>query len=156
MTKTVEEITEAKVEVEETEKLEEEAKALGIKIPKTSMGGLKSKKPEDIEKEKLRLAKDKIQWLQIMIAKAKAVSKMKPIDKRRKLLEGRFKAVRSRTRAHTYTNKNVEAWLEEHALIKNNPKSWNKITANGTKPFTPGNKKKKTAKDLLDEMDLEE
>lgn len=144
---------------EETEKAEidnliEEAKQLGIKISKTSTAGFKSKKPGDLEKEKVRIAKNHITWLKIMIAKAKAEAKMKPIDKRRALLRGRFKAIRSRTRAHTYTNKNVEAWLEEFNLIKNNPRSWNRITANGTKPFTPGNRRKKTAKDMLDEMNL--
>ncbi len=132
-----------------------EAETLGIKIPRTSLAGLKSKKPEDIEKEKARIEKGLIEWLQIMIAKAKVEARMKPIDKRRKLLAGRFKAVRSRKRAHTYSDKNIEAWLEEYSLIKNNPKRWNEITENGKKPYTPGNKKKMTAKDRLDAMNLD-
>ncbi len=138
----------------EVDSLIEEAELLGIRIPRTSTAGFKSKKPEDLEKEKVRVAKNKIKWLQIMIAKAKVLAKMKPIDKRRELLKSRFKAIRSRDRAHTYSNKNVEAWIEEYNLINSNPKSWNKITTNGTKPFTPGNKKRQTAKDKLDGMDL--
>lgn len=144
------------LDADNLEGLIEEAKALGIKLPKVSLAGLKSKKPEDIEKEKTRLAKGRIEWLKTMIAKKKAEAKMKPIDKRRAVLAARFRAVKSRNRAHTYTNKNIEAWLEEYNLINSNPKSWNKITSNGTKSYTPGNKRKKSAKDILDGMDLED
>lgn len=149
----------AKAEAEAEEKLQtltEEAKSLGIKLPRISMAGFKSDKPEDIEKEKNRIAKDLILWLQNMITQAKIEARMKPIDKRREVLRSRFKAIRSHTRANTYSNKNVEAWLEEYNLINNSPGSWNRITANGTKPFTPGNRKKKSAKDILDSMDLED
>lgn len=141
--------------ISEKEKIYEEAKSLGIPIPRTSMAGFKSKKSEDVEKEKVRVEKNVIGILKIAIAKVKANAKLKPIDRRRAVLAARFKAVRSRTRAHTYSNKNIEAWLEEFNLIKKNPKAWNKATANGTKPYTPGNKKKKTAKDILDAMDLD-
>ncbi len=150
---------EAKAEAEAADalvELVEEAKSFGIKLPRVSIAGFKSIKPEDIEKENIRQAKERIVWLRTMVAKAKIEAKMKPIDKRRKMLKGRFKAIRSHTRANTYSNKNVEAWLEEYNLINHNPRSWNKITANGTKPFTPGNRKKKSAKDILDSMDLED
>lgn len=167
MAKTQKEKAEAKVKAEaeaEAKKgadspkaaLIEEAKLLGIKLPRTSIAGFKGKKPEDIEKEKARIAKGLIKWLQIMIAKKKAEAKMKPIDKRKAVLVGRFKAVRSRDRAHTYSDANIKAWTEEFNLIKNNPRAWNKITKNGTVPYVPGNKKKKTAKEILDGMNLDD
>ena len=137
------------------EKLIEEATSLGLKIPRISIAGFKGKTPEDLIKEKARVKKQLIDLLTTMIAKHKANAKLKPIEKRKAVLAARFKAVKSRTRAHTYSDKNIAAWLEEYNLIKDNPKSWNKITANGTKPYTPGNKRKMTAKDRLDAMDLE-
>jgi hypothetical protein len=133
-----------------------EAKRLGLKIPKISIAGFKSKKPGDIEKEKARVKKQLVHLLQHAIANAKANAKLKPIDKRRALLRSRFKAVKARDRAHTYSDKNIKAWLEELKMINNNPKSWNKLTKNGTVPFVPGNRKKKTARDILDGMNLEE
>lgn len=133
-----------------------EAGTLGIKLPRTSISGFKSKKPEDIEKEKVRVEKDLILWLQTVIAAAKAEAKLKPIDKRRALLISRMRAVKARARAHTYSDANIKAWLEELAMIDSNPKSWNKITKSGTVNFTPGNKRKRTARDILDEMDLED
>ena len=132
-----------------------EAEALGIKIPRTSMASFKGTKPEDIEKERLRIEKDLIKWLETVIRATKANAKLKPIDRRRALLIGRFKAVKSQNRANTYTGQILEAWIEELNLINNNPKSWNKITVNGTKPYTPGNKRKMTAKDRLAAMDLD-
>lgn len=149
-----------KAEVEAEAKAEadvfEEAERLGIQIPKTSMTGFKGKKPSEIEKEEARLKKHVIGILKIAIAKNKADAKLKPIDRRRVYLASRFKAVRSRTRAHTYSEANIEAWLEEYNLIKNNPRRWNKITQNGKKNYTPGNKKKKTSKDILDGMSLDD
>jgi hypothetical protein len=147
-------MAETKIE-DEKAAVYEEAKLLGITIPKTSMAGFKAKKPEDIAKETARVEKEVIGILKIAIAKKKADAKLKPIDRRRALLTARFRAVRSRTRAHTYSNKNVEAWLEEYKLIESNPRAWNKATENGKKPYVPGNKKKKTAKDILDGMNLD-
>ena len=133
-----------------------EATSFGLEIPRISIAGFNAKKPEDLIREKARVKKQLIELLTFMIAKAKALAKLKPIEKRMVLLAARFKAVKSRTRAHTYSDKNIAAWLEEYNLIKDNPKSWNKITANGTKPYTPGNKRKMTAKDRLDAMDLDD
>lgn len=134
----------------------EEAERLDIPIPKTSMTGFKGKKPSEIEKEEARLKKHVAGILKIAIAKKKADAKLKPIDRRKAYLTSRFKAVRSRTRAHTYSDANIKAWLEEYKLIENNPKAWNKITKKGTVNYTPGSKKKKTAKDILDGMNLGE
>ena len=138
------------------EELFEEAKTLGVSIPRVQMSGFKSTKPVEVEKEKARVEKEILSQTEAAIAKKKANAKKKPIDKRRELLEGRFKAVKTRQRAHTYSNKNIEAWLEEYNMIKRNPKGWNKITQNGKLSFTPGNKKKQTAKDILDGMDFDD
>lgn len=130
-----------------------EATTLGIPLPKLSVAGIKDKK--NIDKE---TARQKVQFnhiLQDAIDKHKANAKMKPIDKRRELLKSRFKAVKSQTRAVTYSDANIKAWLEEDKMIRDNPKSWVKVTKNGTIPFTPANKRKKTAKEILDTMDLE-
>ena len=147
-------------EIKETKSTEEEAifaeaKSLGIKIPRTLMAGFKDKKPEKIAAEELRQKKNVLGIVKRAIAKTKEDAKKKPIDRRRELLVARFKAGKSRTRAQTYSDKNIEAWLEEYNLIQANPKSWNKITSNGKKPFAPGNKKKRTAKAILDSMDLD-
>ena len=119
------------------------------------MAGFKDQKPEKIAEETERHNKLADKRLSNRIAKAKADAKKKPIDKRRDLLVARMRAVKSRVRTVTYSNKNLEAWIEELEMINHNPKSWNKITKNGTLPYTPGNKKKKTARDKLDEMDLD-
>lgn len=132
-----------------------EAEALGIKLPRLSYAGVKDKKPENLAKEKVRQDKQFIHLLQDAIAKHKANAKLKPIEKKRALLIARMKAVKSQTRAHTYSDAIINAWIEELKLIDSNPKSWNKITVNGTKPYTPSNKRKKTARDILDGMDLE-
>ena len=142
-------------EAEEEAKLIEEATSLGLKIPRLSIGGLKDKKPENITKEEARQKKQFIDLLKTMIAKHKANAKMKPIEKRKALLVSRLKAVKARDRAYTYTDAIIKAWLEELEMINNNPKAWNKTTVNGTKPYTPSNKKKKTALDILDSMDLD-
>ncbi len=133
----------------------EEARKLGIKLPIVNIKGFKSIKPEDIIKEKARLDKDFITWLKIMIAKKKVEAKMSPIDKRRALLNGRLRAVKARVRAHTYSDATIKAWLEELDMINRNPKSWNKITGKGARNYVPGNKREKTARDILDGMDLE-
>jgi len=132
-----------------------EAKMLGVKKSRISMSGFKDKKPEKIAKEEARTAKKASSRLAKNIAKAKATSKMKPIGKRRGVLVARLRAVKARRRAHTYTNAIITAWLEELKMIDNNPKSWNKITGNGTRGYVPGNKRKRTARDILDGMDLE-
>ena len=137
------------------DEIETDVRTLSIKKSKISMTGFKSKKPAEFAKEEKRQKEFAEKRIVNRIAKAKADAKMKPIDKRRAVLAARFKAVKARKRTSTYSNKNIEAWLEEYNLIQNNPKSWNRITAKGTRPFQPGNKKKKTAKDILDEMDLE-
>lgn len=152
----------AETEIKEAKKVDDlrvtlikEAAALGLKLPRLSFAGVKDKKPENLAKEKARQDKQFIHLLQTAIAKHKEVAKMKPIEKKRALLIARFKAVKSQTRANTYSDANIKAWLEELDLIDRNPKSWNKITVNGTKPYIPSNKRKKTSKEILDGMDLE-
>jgi len=147
---------EEKVETE-IEALEKEAKALGIKKSRIAMAGFsnkKGRKPVEIVKESARAQKKANGRLARRVETAKAKAKMKPIDKRKALLVSRFKAVKSRTRPRTYTDKNIKAWLEELDMIERNPKSWNSQTKKGTIPFVPSNKKKKTAQEILDGMDL--
>jgi hypothetical protein len=139
----------------ETDAIENEAATLGIKESKVKMATYKEKDPVKIEKEETRHRKLIKKRTANRIDKAKVAAKMKPIDKRKALLIGRFKAIRAKTRTYTYSNKNVEAWTEELNMIKNNPKGWKQVTENGTIPFAPGNKTKKTAKQLLDNMDLD-
>lgn len=138
--------------------IEAEAERLGVKKSVVHMSSfdVKNKTPEKINKEEARHKKLVAARLKNRVAKAKALAKMKPIDKRKALLKGRFRAVRNRTRAHTYTNKMIAAWTEEYELIIHNPKQWNSLTHNGTKPYTPGNKKKMTAKERLDGMNLDD
>lgn len=139
----------------ESTKVEDEAKALGVKGSKIKMGTFKDKDPAKIEKEKAKHEKLAAKRQANRVEKAKEKAKMKPIDKRRALLVGRFKAIRAKARTYTYSNKNVEAWTEEFNMIKDSPKEWIRVTKNGTEPYNPGNKRKKTAKELLDSMDLE-
>lgn len=135
--------------------LEEEAEALGITKSRVSTVSFRHKKPEELVKETKRQEKRANDRLRLRIEAKKIRDKMKPIDVRKALLVGRFKAIRSRTRAHTYSEKNIIAWTEEYNLIINNPKAWNKLTNKGKKPFIPGNRKKMTARETLDAMDLE-
>lgn len=143
-------------EVKESEKIAAEAKALGIKPSRVSLSGFKDKSPDKLAKEEARNKKLIEKRLKGRVAQAKENAKKKPIEKRRGLLVARLKAVKSRRRPNTYSDANIKAWIEELDLIDNNPKSWNKATANGTKPYTPGNKKKRTARDILDGMDLDD
>ena len=138
--------------------LEEEAAMLGVKKSRIKMSSfdVKNKNPEKIAKESARHEKLAAARLKNRVAKAKAKAKAKPIEKRKAMLVGRFRAVRSKVRPNTYTNKMIEAWTEEYNLIINSPRQWNKITKNGTVPYTPGNKKKMTAKERLDGMNLED
>ena len=146
-------------ELNENEKLLAEAKALGVTQPKVRMAGFtirgKTPEPTIIEAEEKKHKKLADEKLKIRVHEAKQRAKQKPIDKRRDLIKSRFKAVKNRTRANTYSDKNIQAWLEELNLIENNPKSWIRLTKNGTIPFVPGNRKKKTAREILDSMDLE-
>ena len=152
-----EEKTKAKAE-SEVEKIAAEAKLLGIKSSKVSISGFNVRNitPEKRDKEEAKHRKLAEKRLKGRVAKVKADAKKKPIDKRRELLVGRFKAIRSRVRASTYSDKNIEAWTEEYNLITNNPKQWNRVTKNGKAPYAPGNKRKKTAKELLDTMNLDD
>ena len=138
--------------------LEAEAKKLGIKRSRVAMSGfnIKDKTTEKTAKEENRHNKLADDRLKARVAKKKALAKMQPIDHRKALLAGRFRAVRARVRANTYTNANIAAWTEEYNLICNNPKQWKNITKNGTVPYSPGNKRKKTAKELLDSMNLDD
>ena len=145
---------ESSIDVEIAE-LTKEAEQLDIQILKQDTSSLKDKSSKNLEKEEARLKVELTKWLKSMIAKKKAESQLKPIDKRKALIIARFKAIRSKKRAYTYSNKNVEAWTEELNMIKNNPKGWIEATKNGTVSFTPGNKRKKTAKELLDNMNLD-
>lgn len=143
--------------VAEDEKLLTEAKSLGITRSKVSMAGfnVKDLSPEKIEKEEGKQNKLADKRLKGRVEQAKLDAKKKPIDKRKALLVGRFKAIKSRTRPNSYSDANIKAWIEELNMIDNNPKSWNKITKSGTISFIPGNRKKKTAHEILDGMDLE-
>lgn len=145
-------------ETKEAAAVEEEAEKLGVKKSKVGMAGynIKDKTPEKTAREKARHDKLAAERLKNRVAKAKLKAKMKPIEKRKALFVGRFKAIRSRVRASTYTNATVEAWTEEFNLIINNPRQWIKVTKNGTVPYSPGNKRKKTAKELLDGMNLDD
>ena len=143
--------------VAEDEKLLTEAKTLGITRSKVSMSGfnVKDLSPEKIAKEEDKQNKLADKRLKTRVEQAKLDAKKKPIEKRKALLVSRFKAVKSRTRPNSYSDANIKAWIEELNMINNNPKSWNKLTKNGTIPFIPGNRKKKTAHEILDGMDLE-
>ena len=147
-----------KEEKTETENIEEEAKRLGVTKSKVKMSGynIKDKTPEKLAKEEKRQQKLADERLKNRVVQAKLDAKKKPIEKRKALLVGRFKAIRSRVRPHTYSDKNVEAWTEEYNLICNNPKRWNTITKNGKIPYVPGNKRKKSAKEILDSMNLDD
>ena len=143
----------------ERDNLLAEAKTLGVtrsKVKTTSFTVRgKTPGPEVLAKETEKHEKLADKRLKIRVKEAKQRAKQKPIDKRKDLLKSRFRAVRNRTRANTYSDKNIKAWLEELNLIQNNPKSWVKQTNNGKNPFIPSNRKKKTAKEILDGMDLD-
>lgn len=148
----------AKVKAEEKAKakVEEEVKTLGIKKTKVSMGAFKDKKAGAFEKEKKKQEINIAKRMVSRIARVKAEAKLKPIDKRRNLLKARGRSVKDQIRPNTYPEKELKAWIEELNMIENNPKTWNNLTQNGKIPFVPGSKKKKTAKDILDGMDLDE
>ena len=143
----------------EDEKLLAEAKALGVTRSKISISGFNIKgkpgEPDNIDKEERKHNKLADERLKNRVKQAKLDAKRKPIEKRKALLVSRFKAVKSRLRPHTYSDANIKAWLEELEKINSNPKSWNKVTRNGTIPFIPGNKRKKTARDRIDGMDFD-
>ena len=143
--------------VAEDEKLLTEAKTLGVTRSKVSMSGfnVKDLSPEKIAKEEDKQNKLADKRLKTRIEQARLDAKKKPIEKRKALLVSRFKAVKSRTRPNSYSDANIKAWIEELNMINNNPKSWNKLTKNGTIPFIPGNRKKKTAHEILEGMDLD-
>lgn len=141
------------------EKLLAEAKALGVTRSKIDMTSftVRGKTPAPAvlaaETEKQEKLADK--KLKARVEQAKVDAKKKPIEKRMELLKGRFRAVTSESRAHTYSDKNLKAWLEEYNLIKDNPKMWIKLTNNGKIPFVPDNRKKKTTKQILEAMNLD-
>jgi len=142
----------------EDEKLLAEAKELGVTRSKISVSpGFRTKDstPEKLAKEENKQNKLADERLKDRVEQAKVNAKIKPIDKRKNLLVSRFKAVKSRARPNNYSDANIKAWLEELKMIDNNPKSWNKVTKNGTIPFIPDNRRKKTAKEMLDSMDLD-
>lgn len=137
-------------------KIAEEARSLGVKRSRVRLTGFKGKEdPVKLAKEQARQEKLADDRVEKRIARAKATANMKPIDKRRALLEARFKNVKSRTRESAYSDDNIKAWIEEWNLIKTNPKAWNIATKNGTVPYSPGSKRKKSAQDILSGMDLE-
>lgn len=141
---------------EASETLAEKAAALGITPSKVSLTGFKGKdSPEKTLKEQKRHDKISESRLENRIAKAAAADKMKPIEKRQALLKSRFRNIKSKTRPAAYSDKNLKAWLEEYELIQANPKAWDIATKNGTIPYVPGDRKKKTPKDKIDGMDLE-
>lgn len=146
---------EAKLHKERAE-LVTEAKLLGIKLPRLSIAGLGTKDLKVVANEELRQKKQFNRLVRAAITKHKTAAKMKPIDKRKALLLGRFKAAQTRIRANTYSDKNMKAWIEELNVINSNPKAWIASTKNGKLPFAPGNKKNRSALEILDGMDLEE
>ena len=145
----------AKNETKNPEPSFDEAKTLGIKTSKTSLSGFKTKGPADTSREAKKHEELASARTKNRITKAKAAAKMKPVDKRRLLLQGRFKAVRARTRPNTYTDAMIKAWIEELNVIQNNPKHWITETNNGKDPYPRPGKKAKTASALLDSMDLD-
>lgn len=138
------------------EKIDKEAKELGIKKTRIKMAGFKNKDPDKLEKAFNKHKKLRDKRTVKRIEKAKINKAMKPVDKRRNLLKARLRSVKEENRAITYSSKVVEAWLEELNLIERSTKTWNKLTKNGTVNYIPGNKKKRTMKDILDSMDLDE
>lgn len=140
---------------EDDEQTEEEL--LGIARSKVKFSNFKHKddsaKTDKEERKHKKLADKRVEN---RIAKAKKLAKMKPIEKRLALLIGRLRAVKARDRGTTYSDAVVKAFTEEYELIKNSPKSWIKATAHGTIPYNPGNKRKITAKERLDRMDLDD
>ncbi len=147
----------AQAEEEAQTKVEEEAKALGVKKTRVVMAGFKEKSNSDkMDKEKARHKKLVKKRMVRRIEKAKEKAKMKPIDKRKALLASRLKAHRARQRARTYSDKTIQAWLEEYQLIVNSPKMWNQLTKNGKDNYVPGNKKERTMRDVLDSMNLDD
>ena len=148
----------AKEKKTERETLLAEAEELGVTMSKMKMSGFtvrgKPPDPAALARERKRQENLVDERLKNRVEQAKLNAKLKPIEKRKNLIVSRFKAIRSNSRANTYSNKNIEAWLEELKLIESSPKSWVKLTMNGTKPYIPGNKKKKSARDILDGMDL--
>ena len=145
---------ETKLEQEDKE-LVRQAKLLGITPPKVSIPANVSKDPAKLAKVEKKIANDKRKFLTSAIEKVKGDDKKKPIDKRRELLQARFKVVRDRNRARTYSDAMVKAWVKEFEIIKNNPKLWNKETLNGTVPFPVATRKSKSAAAILDSMDLD-
>ena len=145
---------ETKLEMEDKE-LARQAKLLGIKAPKITIPANVAKDPVKLAKAEKKRDDDIRKSLQSSIEKAKVDDKRSPIDIRRDLLESRFRVVRGRKRAKTYTDAMVKAWLKEYEIIKNNKKMWIKETANGTLPFPIANRKSKSAAAILDAMDLD-
>lgn len=148
---------ELKAKQEQGLSVADEARALGIKTSTVKLAGFKDKSKSDkMEKEQERQKKLLNKRTAKRIEKAKAKANMKPIEKRRNLLRSRLRAVKARERANTYSDANIKAWLEELQLIDSSPKMWNQLTNKGTVNFIPGNKKKRTMRDVVDSMDLEE
>jgi hypothetical protein len=156
-----ESMKEDKKTAKEEAKIEKEAKALGVANSRVSLTGFKEKSnPAKLEKEQKRQDKLKLERTQARVEKAKAKSKQKPIEERRLILISRLRASRDEgkkvMRARAYTDKNIKAWIEELELIENNPKQWNRSTKNGTAPYVPGNKRKKSTQEILDGMNLDD
>lgn len=134
-----------------------EVEALGIDRSKVKFSNYKHRDDSGkTEKEQRKHEKLADKRVENRIAKKKALAKMTPIQKRKALLVGRLKAVKAKARSYTYSDAVVAAWTEEFTLIKDNPKAWNKATANGSIPYNPGNKHKMTAKERLEHMDLDD
>lgn len=133
----------------------DEAKMLGVKKSKVSMGGFKSKGPADTERESRKQSEAANLRVKNRVAKAKKVAKQKPIDVRRTFLQSRFKAVRARIRPNNYSDALIKIWIKELEVIDNNPKHWIKETQNGSVPYPRADKKHRSARSLLDSMDLD-
>ena len=132
-----------------------EAKALGVKKSKVSLASYKTKGPADTAREATRQEEMAAARVKNRIAKAKADAKKKPIDKRRELIQARFKAIRSRHRPTTYSDALIRTWMKELEVIQSNPKHWVKETGDGKKAYPIVNKKNRSARSLLDSMDLD-
>ena len=110
--------------------IDEEAKKLGVSKSRIRMPGIKSK---DKEKETKKHEKLVATRTANRIEKKKAEAKLKPVDKRKALLEARLRKVAAGNQATNYTNETINSWVDELAFIKKSPAAWKKGCMKGGK-----------------------
>ena len=130
----------------------EEAKTLGVSESKINTARYTGK---DAAKEAKKHEQLKADRLENRIKKAKANGKMKPIDRRKKLIEAKFRAHKAAPSIQKYSETLLRNLLKELNVIKTAPKQWTSRTANGTRPYPIAEAKKKTALDMIEDMDLD-